>query len=108
MEAATTTPLAHVYLMHMFSERLQILISKDQRRRLEEEAKRRKSSVASVIRGAVEAELGGVPRQDRLRAVQRIATMRAAPYLPPDELRRAIDESRAEGIERGFSAPSGS
>jgi hypothetical protein len=64
--------------------------------------------VASVIRGAVEAELGGVPRQDRPRAVKRIAAMRAGPYLPPDELRRAIDESRAEGIERGFPEPSGS
>jgi hypothetical protein len=108
MEAATIPRSPHVYLMHMYSERLQILISKDQRRRLEEEAKRRKSSVASVIRGAVEAELGGVPRQDRLQAVKRIAAMQAGPYLSPEELRQAIDESRAAGIERGFPEPSGS
>jgi hypothetical protein len=86
----------------MYSERLQILVSKEQRRRLEAEAKRRKSSVASVIRGAVEAELGGVSRQDRLDAVKRIAAMRPGAYLPPDALRRAIDEARTEGIERGF------
>lgn len=96
------SPNAHVYLMHMYSERLQILISKDQRRRLEAEARRRKASVASVIRDAVEVELGGSTREDRLRAVEAIAGMAATPYLPPEDLQGAIDESREEEIERGF------
>ncbi len=93
---------AHVYLMHMYSERLQILISKEQRRRLEREAKRLDASVASVIREAIDAQLGGVGVDDKRRAVGRIAAMRGAPYLDPDELRREIDEGRAETIERGF------
>jgi predicted DNA-binding protein len=88
--------------MRMFSERLQILISKEQRRRLESEAKRRDASVASVIREAIDAQLGGIGRDDRLGAVERIAAMRGAPSLPPEELRRAIAEARAEGADRGF------
>lgn len=88
--------------MRMYTERLQILVSKDQRRRLEQEAERRGASVASVIRDAVETQLGTVTREDRLQAVQRIAALPALPYLPPDELQRMIDESRSEAIERGI------
>jgi len=91
-----------VYALHMYSERLQILVSKEQRRRLEAEAARRKASVASVIRGAVDAELGKGSREDRLQAVAEIAKIKGVPYLPPDELRKTIDEARAEGIDRGF------
>ncbi|MEX2106080.1 MAG: hypothetical protein WD810_04210 [Solirubrobacterales bacterium] len=86
----------------MYTERLQILISKEQRQRLEQEAKRRESSVASVIRDAVEAELGGVSRQDRLRAVEAISRLRGEPYLPPEELAREIDRSHGEEIDRGI------
>jgi hypothetical protein len=89
----------------MYSERLQILISKEQRRRLEAEARRRKASVASVIRDAVDAELGAGSREDRLQAVAAIKRIESVPYLSPDELRKAIDEARAEGIERGFAEP---
>ncbi|HEX5711843.1 MAG TPA: hypothetical protein VFX85_00850 [Solirubrobacterales bacterium] len=85
----------------MYSERLQILISREQRRRLEAEAKRRKASVASVIRDAVDAELGGASKDSRLRAVERIAAIPPAPYLAPDDLRRLIDDAHAAEIERG-------
>lgn len=88
--------------MRMYTERLQILISKEQRRRLEREAKRRKSSVASVIRDAVEAELGGNSRQDRLNAVAAISRLRGAPHLSPEELEREIEGARMDEIERGL------
>jgi len=93
--------------MRMYTERLQILVSKEQRRRLEREARRRKSSVASVIRDAVEAELGGTSRQDRLEAVEAISRLRGAPYLPPEELEREIDAARAEEIGRGLPGAPG-
>lgn len=86
----------------MFSERLQILISKEQRRRLEAEAQRRQASVASVIRDAVDAELGEVERGQRLQAVHAIAAMKGVPSLEPDELRRLIDEAHSEEIDRGL------
>lgn len=88
--------------MRMYSERLQILVSKEQRRRLEREAKRREASVASLIRDAIDAQLGGVAVDDKRRAVERIAAMRAGPYLAPEELRREIEAGRAEAVERGF------
>lgn len=94
--------------MRMYTERLQILVSKEQRRRLEREAKRRRASVASVIRDAVDAELGGVTRQDRVRAVEAISRLRGAPFLPPEELAREIDRSHGDEIDRGLpGAPTG-
>ncbi|HEX4669406.1 MAG TPA: hypothetical protein VH275_05480 [Solirubrobacterales bacterium] len=89
----------------MYSERLQILISKEQRRRLEAEAQRRNASVASVIRDAVDAELGEVAREQRLQAVSAIAAMKAGPHLEPDELRRLIDEAHSAEIDRGLGEP---
>jgi hypothetical protein len=106
MEAATIPRDAHVYAMRMYSERLQILISKEQRRRLEQEARRRGSSVASVIRDAVEAELGGVSTDDRLSAARAISRMRAIPHLAPEELARQIDLSHSEEIAGGFAEDS--
>jgi hypothetical protein len=89
--------------MHMYSERLQILVSKEQRRRLEEAARMRKASVASVIRDAVDAELGRGSRQDRLGAVAAIAAMRGVPDIAPEELGLAIAESHDEEIEHGLT-----
>ena len=88
----------------MYSERLQILVSKEQRRRLEREAKRRGASVASLIRDAIDSQLGSVGREERLGAVQKIAAMRGAPYLAPDELRDAIEEARVADAEHGLPA----
>lgn len=99
-------PPTDVYLMRMYTERLQILVSKEQRRRLEREARRRKSSVASVIRDAVEAELGGTSRQDRLKAVEAISRLRGVPYLSPEDLEREIERAHAEEIGRGLSGTS--
>lgn len=93
---ATALPGLHVYAMHMYTERLQILISKEQRRRLEQEAKRRNASVASVIREAVDDRLGGIGREDRIAAVDRIAAMEPLPYISPEELERLIAESHDE------------
>lgn len=99
---ATASLPADVYLMRMYTERLQILVSKEQRRRLEREARRRKSSVAGVIRDAVEAQLGGTSRRERLQAFEAISRLRGAPYLAPEELEREIDAARAEELGRGL------
>jgi hypothetical protein len=101
----TTAALAlepNVYAMSMYTERLQILISKEQRRRWELEARRRGASVASIVREAVEERLGGVSRDDRLAAAEQIAAMKPLPYIAPEELNRLIEEGHAAEIERGF------
>jgi hypothetical protein len=78
----------------MFTQRLQVLISAEQRRRLEAEADRRAVSVASLIREAVDAKFGGVSRDERLRAVAAIKANRGGRYLSPEELSRIADEER--------------
>ncbi|MHB8619000.1 MAG: hypothetical protein ACYDAG_05395 [Chloroflexota bacterium] len=89
----------------MLTERLQVLISTDQRRRLEGEAKRRGTSVATLIREAVDAQYGGVTRQERLRAVQGIRRMRGS-YLSPDALNRLVEQERDVSVQAS-AAPRG-
>ncbi len=72
---------------------MQILVSADQRRRLEQEAERRGTSVASVVRDAVDAQLGGATPEGRRAAVDRIGALRGRP-LSPDELNRVVEEER--------------
>lgn len=86
----------HVYAVHMFKERLQLLITREQRQRLEAEAKRRDASVASVIREAIDARLGTVDRSARMRAVEELGAMEGGRFLEPDELNRAIASERDE------------
>ena len=82
-----------MYDMHMLNERLQILLSAEQRRRLEAESKRRKTSVASLIRQAIDAHFGAVTQEDRLNALDRIRAMRGR-FLAPEDLDRLAEEER--------------
>ena len=83
----------------MLNERLQILLSAEQRRRLEDEARRRDVSVASLVREAVDARFGGVGTDERLRAVEEIGRMEGR-YRAPDELERLAEGERARELER--------
>lgn len=82
----------------MFSERLQILITTAQRRRLEVEAKRRSTSVASLIREAVDARFGAVTDADRVAALEGIEAT-GGRFLPPDELNRITAEEREAQLD---------
>lgn len=77
--------------MCMYTERMQILLTKAQRRALEIEAKTRGVSVASVVREAIEARGAGVPADRRRAALERLMSYRI-PYVPIDELNAMIDE----------------
>ena len=83
----------------MFSERLQILVSPEQRKRWDAEAKRRGTSVAGLIRAAVDRDVSSLDRGDRASAVDRIRAMRGR-FLPPDELDRLVEEERARAGPR--------
>jgi predicted DNA-binding protein len=78
----------------MITERVQILLTPQQRRRLEDEARRQARSVASLVREAIDARFGTVTRQERVAAVEAIAAMRGGRYLTPDEINRAVEEER--------------
>jgi hypothetical protein len=75
----------------MYSERLQILLSPQQRRHLQEEAKRRGTSVSALIREAVSEHFGVVPEGDRETAYRSIVARRAR-YLGPDQLDEVVEE----------------
>ena len=82
-----------MYSMCMFSERLQILVSPEQRRQLEVEAGRRGVSVSGLIREAVDHHLGGERRDDRMEAVTRIREMDGR-FILPAELERIVEEAK--------------
>ncbi len=52
--------------MHMYTERLQILVTPEQRRKLESEAEHRGESVGSLVRKAVDAAYDPVDRDGPL------------------------------------------
>ncbi|HWH44291.1 MAG TPA: hypothetical protein VNT32_06140 [Thermoleophilaceae bacterium] len=77
----------------MLDQRLQILLSAEQRRRLEGEAKRQGKSVASLVRAAIDAHYRAGAAGERGRALDAIASMKgAAPS--PDELNRLVEAER--------------
>ena len=77
--------------MHMLSERLQILVTPEQRRRLEAEARRRGASVGALVREAIDDRYRGPTREERMQAAAEIRAMTAGPAPSPEELRRLID-----------------
>lgn len=78
----------------MLSERLQLVLSPEQRQLLEREARRRRVSVASLIREAIDARFAAPTREDRLRAVDEIAAMGGEPLPSLAELERIVAEER--------------
>ncbi len=77
---------------------MQILVSADQRRRLEQEARRRSTSVASVIRDAVDAQLGGITVEARRAALDEILAM-GGRFASPDELNRIAAGEHDDQLE---------
>jgi predicted transcriptional regulator len=79
--------------MCMLSDRLQILVSPEQRRRLEEEARRIEISVGALVRQAIDARVGATARDERRRAAAEIASLQGR-FLAPDELEALVDAER--------------
>ena len=94
-----------MYALCMFSERLQILVSRDQRRRLEAEAQRRDLSVGGLVREAVDAHLGHIGEADRLAALAGIRAARGR-FLTPGEVNRIVDEERDEAVGNAWGSGS--
>lgn len=81
--------------MRMLTRRLQILLDEQRYRRVVAEARRRKVSVATVIREAIDAK-AGVPSANRRAAAAKVI-LSARPMRVPDvpELLAELDEIRA-------------
>ena len=78
---------------------MQILVSTDQRRRLEQEARRRGTSVAHVIRDAVDAQLGTPTAADRRAALDEILAMRGGRFASPEELNRIVESEHEDQLD---------
>jgi hypothetical protein len=80
----------------MLNERLQILVTSEQRRRLEREARHRGVSVGSLIRDAIDARFGGFTIEERREALDAIRAMRVDASLTPEEINRLVEAERDE------------
>jgi hypothetical protein len=79
--------------MSMLNERLQVLIAREQRERLEREAARRGASVAALVREAI--DLTFPPTLSRRRdAADVLLAADPMPVPDPAELRDELDELR--------------
>ena len=88
------------YCMRMYTRRLQLLLDEDQHRRLAEEAERRHTSVAAVIRAAIDQALPESKAERRRRAIELILAAEPMPVPDdPEDLRREIDEMYGAGID---------
>jgi hypothetical protein len=96
MTATAIAPLAPVYAMHMYNERIQLLASKEQRQRWEREARLRGASLSSVIRDAVDAQLGGTSREDKIAAAEAIAAIEGLPSISVEEMNRMLADAYDE------------
>lgn len=81
----------------MFSERLQVLLSRDQRRRLEHGSVRQERSVASLIREAIDVHYGTTSPERRREALERISA-RTGEAVDPADLRELVDHSHDDEI----------
>lgn len=84
----------------MLSERLQILLDPEQRRRLEREAAARGTSVASLVRQAIDAAFPSTTAERRA-AADRILGAQPMAVPDPGELLVELDELRGRRGRRG-------
>lgn len=82
--------------MHMFTERTQVLLSREQRERLERIAAREGRSVGSVIREAVESYTAASPRT-RAEAAAALIAM-DLPVSDWDQMKAEIVEGALAGL----------
>lgn len=79
--------------MSLEDRRLQVLVERDQYRRLEAEAASRGVSVSSVVRAAITQYLDAAPTQLQ-QALERILPSEHMPVPEPDGLREELDDRR--------------
>jgi len=84
------------YCMLMLTRRLQVLLDEDQFRRLAAVARRRRVSVAMVVREAIDRDLSG-PASRREAAGRRLLSARPMDVPDPKGLRQELDELRSGG-----------
>ena len=82
----------------MLSERLQLLLSPEQKRRLEHEAATTGRSIGALVREAIDAVYDVTPASRRRAALDEILAMGPVAVPGPEELRELIDASHDDEI----------
>ena len=77
----------------MAMERMQILVTAEQRRRLRTAAAAHGTSITDLVRQAVDAQLSALSpaRGQKLKAVAELRAMAPVEFVPPPERRDLID-----------------
>jgi hypothetical protein len=84
--------------MLMLDRRLQVLVDEERYRRLEAEARRRRTSVAQVVREAIDSVLPADVARKRA-ALKEILEAEPMPVpADPADLKRELDEIRGGGL----------
>ncbi len=78
----------------MLDQRIQLLVSKEQRRRLEARAKESGKSVGQLIRDAIDERYGRVTLEERIRAAHEITHARGGRDLTVEQMNELIGEER--------------
>lgn len=84
----------------MLNQRLQLLLTPEQRRRLDEEASARGESIGALVREAIDARFTSTSRAKRVKAVEEIAAMRGGPAPSPEEINRLVAEEHEQSARR--------
>lgn len=85
----------------MYGERMQILITPEQRHRLEDESRDTGLSVAALVRAALDARYGSGPtREQRVAAAEYLTTGGTAEHLSIEELNEIINDRHGEAWDR--------
>jgi len=80
--------------MHMLDRRLQLLLDADRYRKVEREARRRGTSVAAVIRSAIDQIPSSEDWERRRAALEAILAAEPMPVpADPADLRRELDDA---------------
>ena len=85
------------YYMSMLDRRLQVLIDEGRWARLEDEASRRKVSVSTLVREAIDERYPGRD-QERRAALRALLDAEPMPAADVDDLRRELDEIRSRRL----------
>jgi predicted transcriptional regulator len=81
----------------MASDRYEIRLDSEHRRKLKELAAVRDAPAADVVREIIDEAYEGVLRERRMAAVRRLAAMEIGPVPEPDELSRLLERTHEPG-----------
>ena len=77
----------------MTSLRVEIRLDPEQRRKLDDIAKRNNVSISDIVRRLIDQEYEEEMRQRRIAAAERLGSMQIGEALEPDELKKLIEST---------------